>query len=466
MAKKKSKLIPILIGVLGLLIISLIVAKKSGWIGKDDGIEVVLAEAKPADIVEKVSASGKVQPETEVKISPDVSGEIIELNVEEGDSVVKGQLLLRIRPDNYQSMVDAQQAMVNTQRANLAQAKARVTQAEANFVQIEQNYKRNQPLFEQKVISQAEWQQIESNFLATKAEVESARQSVRAAEYNVQNALASLKDARENLNKTTIYAPVSGTVSKLNVERGERVVGTSQMAGTEIMRIANLNNMEVRVNVNENDIIRVTLGDSVEVEVDSYASRDEKFKGVVTAIANTAKDATTLEAVTEFEVRIRLLNESYEHLRDASARPFRPGMTASVDILTERKPNVLSVPLSAVTTRSAKPEGDKEKESEEEGTEENNQQNQQAQQQKTTAAAQVDEVVFVYDEANNTVKTVKVKTGISDFENIEILSGIEKGQKVVAGPFRAVSKTLENGSKVAVKDEKSLNKQALVAESK
>lgn len=455
MAKKKSKLIPILIGVLLVFVVILIVAKMQGWIGKEEGTEVVLAEAKSADIIEKVSASGKIQPETEVKISPDVSGEIIELNVEEGDSVVKGQLLLRIRPDNYQSMVDAQQASVNTMRANLAQAKARLAQAQANFAQVEQNFQRNKPLFEQKVISQSEWQQIEANYLATKQEVESARQSVRASDYNVQNAQASLKDARENLNKTTIYSPVSGIVSKLNVEQGERVVGTSQMAGTEIMRIANLNNMEVRVNVNENDIIRVALGDSVIVEVDSYTSRDEKFKGVVTSIANTAKDATTLEAVTEFEVRIRLINRSYSHLRETTSRPFRPGMTASVDIVTERKPNVLSVPLSAVTTRSAGQEGS-------ETPETDGEQPQEAA--PVTPAAQVEEVVFVYDEATNTVKTVKVETGISDFENIQIVSGLKPGQKVVSGPFRAVSKLLKDGAKVAVKDEQSLNKQAIAAE--
>ena len=305
MAKGKSNLVPILIAVLVFVLIGIVVAKKAGWIGKEEGTEVVLAEVKRTEIVEKVSASGKIQPETEVKISPDVSGEITELHVEEGDSVVKGQLLLRIRPDNYQSMVDAQEAMVNTQRANLGQAKARLAQAEANLTQVEQNYERNKTLYDQKVISVSEWQQIKANYEAARQEVASLRASVRASEFNVQNAQASLKDARENLNKTTIYAPVSGTVSKLNVEQGERVVGTSQMAGTEIMRIANLNKMEVRVNVNENDIIRVALGDSVIVDVDSYSSRDEKFKGVVTAIANTAKDATTLEAVTEFEVRIR-----------------------------------------------------------------------------------------------------------------------------------------------------------------
>jgi HlyD family secretion protein len=463
MAKKKSKLIPILIGVLILVLVGVLVAKKAGWIGKEEGTEVVLAEAKTAEIIEKVSASGKIQPETEVKISPDVSGEIIELHVEEGDSVVKGQLLLRIRPDNYQSMVDAQEASVNTMRANLAQARARLAQAEANFVQVEQNYERNKPLFDQKVISQSEWQQIKANYEATKAEVESTRQSVRASEYNVKNAQASLKDARENLNKTTIYAPVSGTVSKLNVEQGERVVGTSQMAGTEIMSIANLNNMEVRVNVNENDIIRVEMGDSVIVDVDSYSSRDEKFKGVVTAIANTAKDATTLEAVTEFEVRIRLLNESYNHLAAQTSRPFRPGMTASVDIITERKSNVLSVPLSAVTTRSPNMPGTGpapgEDEEEAESPQQQNQQNAQA-----AAPVQVKEVVFIYNSADNTVETVEVKTGISDFENIEILSGIKAGQKVVAGPFRAVSQTLKDGAKVAVKDEKSLNKQAIAAD--
>ncbi len=440
-----------------LLLAGLLVAKKAGWIGKDEGVEVVLAEAKTAEIIEKVSASGKIQPETEVKISPDVSGEIIELHAEEGDSVVKGQLLLRIRPDNYQSMVDAQQASVNTMRANLGQARARLAQAEANFVQIKQNYERNKPLFEQKVISQSEWQQIKSNYEATKQEVESTRQSVKASEFNVVNAQASLKDARENLNKTTIYAPVSGTVSKLNVEQGERVVGTSQMAGTEIMRIANLNNMEVRVNINENDIIRVALGDSVVVDVDSYSSRDEKFKGVVTAIANTALDATTLEAVTEFEVRIRLINDSYSHLKNVGGRPFRPGMTASVDIITDKKSDVLSVPLSAVTTRSpgaAKNNG-----------QQNGDEKPEEQAPKPDApAAPVEEVVFVYNSGKNTVESVKVKTGISDFENIQILSGIKAGQKIVSGPFKAVSQTLTDGAKVSVKDEKTLNKKAITVD--
>ncbi|MER2998404.1 efflux RND transporter periplasmic adaptor subunit [Pontibacter populi] len=455
-AKKSKKLIPILITVLVVAIVFIVVAKKAGWLGKEDGTEVLLSDAKKAEIVEKVSASGKVQPETEVKISPDVSGEIIELNVEEGDSVVKGQLLLRIRPDNYQSFVDAQQATVNSSRAQLSQSKARLAQAQANQVQVKQAYERNKKLYEQKVISEAEYEQSRASYNAGLQEIESLKQSIRAAEFGVQNAQASLKDARENLNKTTIYAPVSGTVSKLNVERGERVVGTSQMAGTEIMRIANLNNMEVRVNVNENDIIRVTQGDSVIVEVDSYTTSDEKFKGVVTSIANTAKDATTLEAVTEFEVRIRLINDSYDHLAKKNRFPFRPGMTASVDIITERKSNVLSVPLSAVTTRAdekdKKDAGNPAKETEEE--------------KEKREQVKVDEIVFVYDAATNTVKAQKVKTGISDFDNIEILSGVKAGQKVVSGPFRAVSKTLKDGSKVVVKDAKSISKTAAEDEEK
>ncbi len=460
MAKRKSKLIPILVGVLVLILVAGLVAKKAGWIGKEEGVEVVLAEAKRVEIVEKVSASGKIQPETEVKISPDVSGEIIELNVEEGDSVVKGQLLLRIRPDNYQSMVDAQSAGVNQNRANLSQTRARLAQARANQVQVAQNYERNEQLFKQKVISEAEFQQVKAAYEAGQQEIEGLVQSVRAAEFSVQNAQASLKDARENLNKTTIYAPVSGTVSKLNVERGERVVGTSQMAGTEIMRIANLNNMEVRVNVNENDIIRVGMGDSVIVDVDSYTSRDEKFTGVVTAIANSAKDATTLEAVTEFEVRIRLLNDSYNHLSQKNQRPFRPGMTASVDIITERKSDVLSVPLSAVTTRSNQPATMPGGAPAPEETEESSNQ----QQLPAAPAVPIEEVVFVYDKGENKVKSMKVKTGISDFDNIEILSGLQEGQQVVSGPFRAVSTTLNDGAKVAVKDANTLDKAAIAAD--
>ncbi|MFC6999696.1 efflux RND transporter periplasmic adaptor subunit [Rufibacter roseus] len=453
MAKRKSnKLLYTLGGLVVVLLLVVLLAKKQGWIGKEEGTEVVLAQVQPADIVEKVSASGKIQPEVEVKISPDVSGEITELYVKEGDSVRAGQLLLRIRPDNYQAMVEMQSASVNTQRANLAQARARLDQALANSKNIQQSYERNQKLFEQKVISRSEFDAAKAQYEANLAEVSAARQGVRAAESTVRSASASLEESRRNLEKTTIFAPVNGTVSKLNVEKGERVVGTSQMAGTEIMRIANLNNMEVLVNVNENDIIRVKLGDSAIVEVDSYNSTNRKFKGLVTSIANTAKDATSLEAVTEFEVRIRLLNDSYQDLLVKQGRsPFRPGMTASVDIITTKKDKVLSVPLAAVTTRSKK---DSKKTGTDEGQEENVDNNTN-QDQPVKPEERPDEVVFVFD--NGKVNMVKVKTGISDFDNIEILSGVKKGQQVVSGPFRAVSKQLKDGDKVLVKDEKSLS---------
>jgi HlyD family secretion protein len=457
---KNNRTLFILLGILVLLIGGFVVAKKSGLVGKPTGMEVLTAKAAPATIVEKVSASGKVQPETEVKISPDVSGEITELYVEEGDSVRKGQLLLRIRPDNYQAMVNMQSAQVGTQRANVGQAQARLQQLLANARQTELSYRRNASLYKQKVISQSEYEAAKAAYDASQEEINSARQQIRASQSTVQSAQASLEEARRNLDKTTIYAPVSGTVSKLNIKKGERVVGTSQMAGTEIMRIANLNNMEVRVNVNENDVSNINLGDSVEVEVDAYASKDEKFRGLVTNIANTAKDALTAEAVTEFEVRIRLVPESYRHLvRTVGKRtivPFRPGMTASVDIITDRQAGVLSVPLAAVTTRSdsAKAEG-------KDGPKVSIGRRNGSATAETKAAPkpEVQEVVFVV-RGGKAVMT-PVKTGISDFQNIQIIKGLQAGDEIVSGPFRAVAKELKDGKLVTVKDEKSLNKAAL-----
>lgn len=442
--KNSNRLIYILGAVVLVLLLGAFIAKKQGWIGKQEAIAVTVEKVKTTAIVEKVSASGKVQPETEVKISPDVPGEITDLYVEEGDSVVKGQLLLKIRADNYQSAVEMQQAQVSSQRANLAQAKAQLAQTLANSTQTRLTHQRNTELYQQKVISQSEFEASKAAYEVSRQEIESARQRVRAAEFNLQNAIASLGEARKNLNKTTIYAPVSGTISKLSVERGERVVGTSQMAGTELMRIANLNTMEVRVNVNENDIIRVRLGDSAIVEVDSYSADNEKFRGIVTQIANTAKDAVSLEAVTEFEVRVRLLNESYKHLTKGRRYAFRPGMTASVDIITERKNKALAVPLSAVTTRPAK--NSKSTAGKKTADQNQNQDN--------GREEELEEVVFVHK--NGRVKAVQVKTGISDFENIEILSGLQPGQEVVSGPFRAVSKQLKDGTAVVVKDEQAL----------
>ena len=458
---KNNRLLFILLGLVVVLIAGYTVAKKQGWIGKATGVEVLVAKAGPANIVEKVSASGKVQPETEVKISPDVSGEIIELYVQEGDSVRKGQLLLRIRPDNYQAQVNVQSAQVGTQRANVGQAQARLQQLMAAAKQTELTYRRNASLYKQKVISQADYEASQAAYNASQEEINSARQQIRATQSTVSAASASLEEARKNLNKTTIYAPVSGTVSKLNVKKGERVVGTTQMAGTEIMRIANLNNMEVRVNVNENDVNNVNLGDSVEVEVDAYSSKNEKFRGQVTNIANTAKDALTAEAVTEFEVRIRLLPESYKHLlrivRGKTIVPFRPGMTASVDIITDRKAGVLSVPLAAVTTRSDSAAA----KTEDKGSVRASRGSGTATviDAAKTPKAEIQEVVFVVKEGKAVM--TPVKTGISDFQNIEILSGVSAGSQVVSGPFRAVAKTLKDGARIEIKDAKTLNKEAL-----
>ncbi|MBJ6146342.1 efflux RND transporter periplasmic adaptor subunit [Hymenobacter sp. BT559] len=455
---KNNRLLFILLGLIVVLIGGYAVAKKQGWIGTPTGTEVTAAKAGPTTIVEKVSASGKVQPETEVKISPDVSGEITELYVQEGDSVKKGQLLLRIRPDNYEAMVSQQTAVVGTQRANVSQAQAQLEQQTANARQTELTYRRQASLFKQKVISQADYEAAQAAYNASQEQLRAIRAQIAAAQSSVRSAQAGLSEAQKNLNKTTIYAPVSGTVSKLNVKKGERVVGTTQMAGTEIMRIANLNNMEVRVSVNENDIIRVQLGDSADVEVDSYTTQNEKFKGVVTAIANTAKDALTAEAVTEFEVRVRLLPESYRHLvktgpAGRTTVPFRPGMTASVDIIAERKAGVLSVPLAAVTTRSDSAKVQAEKGGIRVGPNRGT-----ATKAEGPAAPKpkIEEVVFVIK--NGKAVMTPVKTGISDFQNIEIISGLSAGTEVASGPFRAVAKTLKDGARVLVKDAASLSK--------
>jgi HlyD family secretion protein len=456
---KNNRLLFILLGLIVVLIGGFVVAKKQGWVGKPTGTEVTVAKAGPTTIVEKVSASGKVQPETEVKISPDVSGEIIELYVQEGDSVKKGQLLLRIRPDNYVAMVSQQSAAVGTQRANVGQAEAQLQQQTANAKQTELTYRRQASLYKQKVISQSDYEAAQAAYNASQEQLKAIRAQITAAQSTVRSAQAGLQEAQKNLNKTTIYAPVSGTVSKLNVKKGERVVGTTQMAGTEIMRIANLHNMEVRVSVNENDIIRVQLGDSADVEVDSYTTQNEKFKGIVTAIANTAKDALTAEAVTEFEVRVRLLPASYQHLvktgpKGRTTVPFRPGMTASVDIIAERKAGALSVPLAAVTTRSdssaVKGEG--------QGGGIHIGPNRGTAKADGPAAPkpEIQEVVFIIKDGKAVM--TPVKTGISDFQNIEIVSGLAAGTEVASGPFRAVSKTLKDGNRVVVKDAASLSK--------
>ncbi len=415
----------------------LFILKKTGVIGGKKTKKVQISEAKRVTITEVVSASGKVQPEDEVRLSPDVSGEIREIFVEEGDSVRAGQLLLKIRPDNFKSALERTEAVLNTQKANLSQTNARLEQAEARFDQSKKDYDRNKALFERKVISAQDWNTIEGSYYSSKADLEAAKQAVEAARYTVQSSAASVKDAKETLSLTSVHAPMSGIVTRLAVEKGERVVGTQTMTGTEMLRIANLSSIEVRVNVNENDIIRVSKGDKVIIDVDAYSYKDIKFEGNVTAIANSANETVGIsESVTEFEVRIRVNPESYLPLmKEQGFFPFRPGMTASVDIVTETKENTLAVSLSAVTTRLPEKKGLGR------GAEATT-----ASVGSPTDSDDIKEVVFVVQA--DTVKKVEVKTGISDFDNIEILEGLSEGDKIVEGPFLMVSKLLSEGDAV------------------
>lgn len=438
--KKSNKILYILGGLVGVLILFAIVGKSAGWVGQKKKIQVEISEAEKNTIIEKVSASGQVQPVVEVSLSPEVSGEIIEMEIEEGDSVSKGDFLLRIRPDNFQSAYDQAVAGLNQQKASLAQAKASRSRAAANYKRAEQDFNRQKKLFEEKVISEADYQLAEANYQIAEQDYESAKESVNAAEYILTSAQARVADARENLRLTSLTAPMSGIVSKLPVELGETVLGTSQFQGTEVMRIADLSKMEVQVDVNENDIIRISVGDTAIIDVDSYSYKDKLFKGLVTHIANTANDKISADAVTEFGVRIQILNSSYQDLvqEEGIKYPFRPGMTASVDIITEVKKNILTVPLASVTTRSEKDKkksGDDRSSSSDEDEEED-----------------VKEVVFVMTDGK-AVKT-EVETGISDFDNIEIISGVEEGTEIISGPFLAVSKRLKDGDDVESKSRK------------
>ncbi|HET8861341.1 efflux RND transporter periplasmic adaptor subunit [Marivirga sp.] len=439
MAKKKSskKTLYILLGIVAFLIIVAIIGKKSGVIGQPPSTLVEIEEVQYRTIIEKVNASGTVQPVVEVKLSPDVAGEIIELAVEEGDPVKEDDLLVRIRPDNFQSALERAKANLNQQKATLAQAEASLERAKAQLTQAQQIFERQKKLYEQKVISTADYESALANYQIAENDKVASEKNVLAARYTVKSSQATVDEASENLSRTIIYSPVDGTVSKLSVELGERVVGTQQMAGTELMRIANLNNMEVRVDVNENDIIRISIGDTANIEVDSYTYMEKEFKGVVTAIANTAKEKVSQDAVTEFEVKVKILNSSYEDLiTEGDASPFRPGMTASVEIMTETKKDILTVPLSSVTLRSTEIKEDSTETIEEI---------------QVRGPKEEKEVVFVLQD-DNTVKRTIVETGISDFEFIQIKKGLSAGQKVVKGPFLAVSKTLKDGDLVEVKN--------------
>lgn len=439
---KSNKLIYYLIGGVVFFMILLFVGKSQGWIGKSKDLEVDMAKAKKATIVEKVSASGTVQPVTEVKLAPEVSGEIIVLTVEDGDPVEAGKLLVKIRPDQQQSQLDRQEASLNQQKANMKSSESNLSRAEATFIRAEQEFKRQERLWNEKVISEADWQLAQQNYKVAQNDFASAKQTLEASKYIVTSGEATVKEARENVRRTSVIAPITGVVSKLNVKQGERVVGTAQMQGTEMLRIADLSKMEVRVNVNENDIVRVHYADTVLIDVDAYSNTGKEFKGLVTNIANTAKDKLSADAITEFEVRILILESSYEDLVKAGNRfPFRPGMTASVEIITTRKSDVLSVPLAAVTTRAPeKKDGEQQPEQQNSDHPVTNTAN------KPPQKSEDKVVVFINDKG--TAKMMEVKTGISDYDNIEILSGLPDTAEVVTGPFLVVSKRLKDGDKI------------------
>ena len=453
--KKKKNNKWVIIGLI-LIVVALLAAGYFFGQQKPKGTEITVEKVEKRTIRETVSASGRIFPETEVKISSDVSGEIVELFVEEGDSVVTGQLLAKIDPDAYYSAVERGEAGLNSAKSTLANANANIESSKAQKEQISAQlenartiHNRNKSLLAEKVISQADYDQSESNVLqleanlrASMASIKSAEKSAEGAAFQVKSSEASLKELKTNLSRTSIKAPTNGIVSSLSVEQGERVVGTIQMTGTEMMRIANLNSMEVQVDVSENDILRVNQNDLVDIEVDAYI--DKVFKGKVTEIANSASNIATAAAslntdqVTNFVVKIRIDPNSYSSISSGEQKyPFRPGMSALVDIYTHEVEDVLSVPIQSVTVREKdedEDESSRKKKDEEE----------------------IEEVVFV--KSTDTVKMVKVTTGIQDDEYIEVLSGLALDEEVVTGPYSAVSKKLEDGKNVRIKEEKDKEK--------
>lgn len=427
-----KKTIYILLGSAVAIIALLIVLSKTGVIGnKDEGKEVETAVVNASTIIETVSATGKIQPEIEVKISSEVSGEIISLNVKEGQVVKKGDLLVKINPDLYTSSY-------NRSLSNLSGTKSGLSQSDASYKEAKSNYDRNKTLFEKGIISKSDWDKAIASFEVAKA-------NKQTAFFNVQSASATVNEAKDNLGRTTIYAPADGTISVLNVELGERVLGTQQMAGTEILRVANLNNMEVEVDVNENDIVKIKVGDEANVEVDAYLKK--QFKGVVTSISNSASSTLTADQVTNFKVKIRILKESYQDLlvgKPDTYSPFRPGMTATVDIITTKKANVLSVPISSVVVKS---DTSAVKEIKVEDPAE-----------KQTAPKSDKKFECVFVKVGDKAKIRVIKTGIQDDTNIEVLTGLKKGDVVITGPYSTVSKDLNSGDKVKIKTDKEVKK--------
>lgn len=452
----------------GLLLVLLVVLSKAGVFGKDEGTKVTAEKVQRRSITEVVNASGKIYPEVEVKVSPDISGEITELKVAEGDTVKKGQLLARIYADIYNiqrnqaaSGVAQSQSQVATSQAQVANSQAALEGLKATMNQAEQNYNMQKKLFADKVISQSEFNIAEAGYKSAKANYEAALQTIRSskanvagAEAGVQTAYANLQKANKDLGRTEIVAPMDGVVSLLSVKMGEKVAGNSFNVGTEMLRIADMSKIEIRVDVGENDIPKVKLYDSAVVSIDAYS--DRKFKGIVTQIASSNNGASTQSAlttsstdVTQYKVYIRLLPESYADMLGKGTFPFRPGMSASADIQTKTVVNVLSVPINAVTTRDKNDSIKKLSASEKKDAEAAVNSN---------ASSNTDdlEVVVFVKTSDNKVKKLKVKTGIQDINNIEITEGLKGDEEVITGPYDAVSKKLKDGDEVKVVDKKEL----------
>jgi len=433
---------------LALLIVVFVTLKKTGVIGKEDGLTVSAEKAEMRTIIETVNASGKVYPEIEVKVSPDISGEIVELNVNEGDSVTKGQVLARIYADIYSTQRDQVAAGVNQARAQLANSSASIAGLKATLDNAKQVYDRQLKLYNDKVTSRQEFEQAQQALRTAEANYNGAREGLKGTQAAISGAEAQLARANKDLSRTTLVAPMNGIISLLAVKKGERVVGTAQMAGTEMMRVADMRSIEIRVDVGENDIPKVKIGDTAVVEVDAYTNR--KFKGLVYKIANpitsAAGAAGSSSEVTNYKVHIRLLASSYQDLIVAgNSFPFRPGMSASADIQTKTKVNVLSIPLNAVTTRD-KSEG---KAGASTGKEDKKEEAAPTTDKKSLEADDTEEVVFVLQK-DNRVKKVKVKTDIQDLNYIEIIDGIKAGDQVITGPYNTVSKLIKDSSLVKV----------------
>lgn len=441
------------IGILLVVAVTLIILKKKEVIGKKEAVRVATEKIIRRTIIETVNASGKVYPEDERKVSSDVSGEVVEMYVEEGDSVRKGQLLAKVFADVLTSAKDRAASVVNQQQAQVGNTEASLRAFEARLTQAQLSYERQKKLFDEKVISRAEFEQAESAYLTAKADLEAAKQTIRSGKASVQSAQASLTEAQKNLSRTGIISPMDGIVSLLAVKKGERVAGNSFSLGTEIMRVADMTKIEVRVDVGENDIPKVKIGDSAIVEVDAY--NDRKFMGVVTQISSSStsaqQQAVTTSDVTNYKVYIRIDPASYADLIDPAKGknlPFRPGMSASADIMTTRQENILAVPILAVTTRDKNEQASKTKAKEEEDKKK-------AQGQDVTATnnailtEEMEEVVFVI-QADGTVKKVAIRTNIQDNEYIEVMSGLKEGDEVVSAPYNTISKTLKDGMKVLV----------------